>query len=1188
MTNLGLTMKRKKVSISKDWLIIACAILSGCEDNGALDETYQAPAPVIRINAQIEQNYTTRVNDSGFGDGDQIGVFVVNYQNGEPQPLQLSGNHADNVMFTYSESDNKWTGSYQLYWKDAITPVDAYGYYPFNASLPSVTAYAFEVQANQRDMNKESGMTGYESSDFLWAKTGNITPTAGVLTLNHTHLMSGVKVVLVEGEGFENGEWNNSEKSVLIENVHLHSTIDLCTGTVSSTQDGEASNIIPQESKGEYRAIVVPQTVSEGTNLLAVTIDGQAAHFAKPEAMTFLAGKIHRFTLVVNKGLEKGDFELELLDEAILPWENDPLSHNGAAREYITVHVEEGEYIGDVINRMGLNPSEIINLKLTGTLSSDHDHFAYIRENMPQLEAVHMKELRTKDQQSFYWEGNGTAGDGWGVPPYEQPIRSDDYIPRNAFENMNYLAYVVWPDHLKGIGDLAFAGTGLRGSLIFPEGLKHIGGSAFEAYEHQISSITGEVYIPSTVEYIGDNAFCPFDNKQNFMSGELVLPHKMKYLGNNAFAGSPSITGTIRIPEGLTVVNKAFAPNMTGDVIIPQGVKVVNGTGGNPSSVYFPEGVTEIGNGAFWNTSGLKGDIRLPSTLKKIGETAFAGTNISHIHLPEGLEIISNRVFYGCGYLQDTITIPSTVKQIGEGAFDGCVMLTAVILPEGLEEIKSDAFANCRSLDHIRCLGTTPPVLNASAFNGVEKNNFTVVVPEEAVETYRNAEGWKEFKRIAAYRNFVCRPMQAKLLNKPNTRSIILNADDNWTVTHCPEWAKITPTSGYKKTELTVEIAELAGGAGDRQDSIVFTLGGKTNEEGEAITTYYKITQFDSEYGEDSQLTLQTATQGKGIPIVFTADGYDAEDIANGSFITDIKEGMKYFFAIEPYKTYQNYFNVYADVAMSYESGVCSNVNIWRETKFNTIYGAGTNGRLSIEPETVMSYVLNNVEETAINANNIDQSLIICILNSDAYEGVTSMYSSGAAVAFVPHSRYDYPNDYRGLIQHEAGGHGFGKLGDEYVYHNSYIQKCTCPCCAHVDHVAESKSMGWYRNLSLSGKYSDIEWRHLIFNSRYDDIVDIYEGGYMHRRGIYRSEVNSCMNNNVPYYSTVSRQAIVERIKEYAGETFDFEEFVNKDSRKMGDKFIVRSHGSESAPSFHNQPPIIKKGSPMDYIKKHK
>jgi hypothetical protein len=122
----------------------------------------------------------------------------------------------------------------------------------------------------------------------------------------------------------------------------------------------------------------------------------------------------------------------------------------------------------------------------------------------------------------------------------------------------------------------------------------------------------------------------------------------------------------------------------------------------------------------------------------------------------------------------------------------------------------------------------------------------------------------------------------------------------------------------------------------------------------------------------------------------------------------------------------------------------------------------------------------------------------------------------------------------------------------------------------------------------LSGKYYEIKWKHLIFDARYDDIVDIFEGGYFHGKGVYRSEVNSCMNNNVPYFSTVSRQAIVERILNYAGETFDFESFVSKDSREMGDKFILsRTDGNEPVSAeLRSQPPILKKGTPMDYFNK--
>ena len=96
------------------------------------------------------------------------------------------------------------------------------------------------------------------------------------------------------------------------------------------------------------------------------------------------------------------------------------------------------------------------------------------------------------------------------------------------------------------------------------------------------------------------------------------------------------------------------------------------------------------------------------------------------------------------------------------------------------------------------------------------------------------------------------------------------------------------------------------------------------------------------------------------------------------------------------------------------------------------------------------------------------------------------------------------------------------------------------------------KGLGWYRNLELTGDVNEVGWSHLIFHPQYSNVVDVYEGGYFHTRGVYRSEPTSCMNNNIPYYSAISRQAIVERIMEYAGETFDLESFYALDSDEFG------------------------------------
>lgn len=112
----------------------------------------------------------------------------------------------------------------------------------------------------------------------------------------------------------------------------------------------------------------------------------------------------------------------------------------------------------------------------------------------------------------------------------------------------------------------------------------------------------------------------------------------------------------------------------------------------------------------------------------------------------------------------------------------------------------------------------------------------------------------------------------------------------------------------------------------------------------------------------------------------------------------------------------------------------------------------------------------------------------------------------------------------------------------------------------------------------------EVPWAHFIFDDRYSDVVDIYEGGFMHARGVFRSEQNSCMNNDVPYYSAISREAIVKRIMKYAGESYSFEKFVEKDKRgadeslsRSADRPGVSVRGNQFAPRIHKGKPDILK-----------
>ncbi len=388
-----------------------------------------------------------------------------------------------------------------------------------------------------------------------------------------------------------------------------------------------------------------------------------------------------------------------------------------------------------------------------------------------------------------------------------------------------------------------------------------------------------------------------------------------------------------------------------------------------------------------------------------------------------------------------------------------------------------------------------------------------------------------------------------------------------------PDWCSLSQTNGSKKTELTLTIDEMPKGTTEgRTGEIVFKLKDKY------YTTKCTVNQYDYQYGEDEIVTLQKATQGNngGINLVFLGDGYNAKDIAEGNYLKTIEEQVERFFAIEPYTTYRNYFNVHTAIPVSLESGI-GTVNTIRYTKFETTFTGGVG--LQCDYDAVFNYALRIPSVTRANLN---QTLIVMTPNTTDYGGICNMWSDGSAIAFCPVSSDAYPYDARGIIQHEAGGHGFGKFGDEYIYHNSFITFCGCMCCKHVSEFNGAKANGWYDNLSLTGKMHEVPWSHLIFDDRYSDRVDIYEGGFMHSRGVFRSEQTSCMNNNIPYYSTICRESIVKRIKKYAGETYSFEEFVQKDKKDAG--AITRAMDAPYAGSrvhTHQYPPRIHKGSPL-------
>lgn len=1092
---------------------------------------------IIRLSGNVTQSYQTKADAEGFADGDRIGVYVVDYNGNEAGELRNDGNRADNVWFEFSAGSGSWISAHDIYWKDSHTHADIYGYYPFT-SVADVSALPFEVRRNQAEETIEGMLSGYEASDFLWGKTADVAPTSDVVQISFSHRLSMIRVVLEEGSGFASGEWDEAGKSVLVTGICRAADIDLATGTAYVKGNPDGSGIIPYGYDGEWRAVVIPQTVSDGTPLVSITVDGTPYKFSRDDDFTFVPSRQHNFTITVNKKPD-GDFEFIPSEGGISAWNSDTEPHGGTAKEYVVINVSEPGTIDRCVEASGKALDKIRNLKVTGKINARD--FAVMSFRMTSLTSLNLKEVHIVNGKSGYMDGS----------PYNS--NSDYCIPGYAFQGKLSLISIMLPDNLKAIGHKAFSDCkSLSGNISFPEGLETIAAGAFMNCTN-LSSIS----FPSTLVTLGqENGTLYSDGAFANCTGlccEIVIPEKMKSIGPNTFRGDDGLYGQIYLPESLRFLGEAAfrgCNGLSGSLKIPHKIcqipdECFQGCG-FVGTLTLHDGITSIGTRAFSDCY-FKGGISLPSQLEVISEESFESCKFSgSLVLPAGVRVIGKRAFNWNSRLTGILEIPGNVNSLGAGAFANCQGIEGVVIPESLETIKSEfgvsaAFEDCFGINRIVCKGVTPPVISDdfnvtgghSVFRGVSKENFTVEVPEAAVPNYRTSSGWKDFKRISAYRNLSLEPHAVTALNTKGTRDFTLHADDEWEVEEQPGWVTLDRTSGKGNARIRLTFSRMQSGS-SRDGKVVFRL--KDHDYRASL----EVHQYDYGHEEDEVIVLQEAARGKGVNVVILGEGYDAKDISDGKLLSDVNETMEDFFDIEPYRTYRDYFNVYTGIAVSPESGV-GNANTTVHNRFGT---SATRGTLSGTADEILKYACTM---PSVSRDNLGQTLIIIVTNTSDYSGATRLFDDGTAISYCPKRDDYYPYDFRGIVQHEAGGRGFGKLGDESVRHNAFVDACGCSCCAHAAEIAAAQAKGWYMNISLTAREDAVPWSHLLENDKYRNLVGIYEGASGHGKGVWRSEYNSCMNNGIPYYNTVSREIIVKRIMQCAGEEYSFENFVAND-----------------------------------------
>lgn len=331
-----------------------------------------------------------------------------------------------------------------------------------------------------------------------------------------------------------------------------------------------------------------------------------------------------------------------------------------------------------------------------------------------------------------------------------------------------------------------------------------------------------------------------------------------------------------------------------------------------------------------------------------------------------------------------------------------------------------------------------------------------------------------------------------------------------------------------------------------------------------------------TDYSKDGNVTLlQKATEGKGIDIVLMGDAYSDRLIADGTYKTVMQKAADYLFTEEPLKSFRNLFNVYmVDV-------VSKNEVHGEATALSTYFGDGT--LVGGDDNKCFEYA-----QKAISDERMNEALIVVMINSTRYAGTCYMhwpniantdYGSGPSVAYFPIGTDEAT--FEQLLHHEACGHGFSKLADEYAYQDYGAM----PTSEIERYQTQSTSYGWWKNVDFTSDPTQVKWSKFISDNRYkNDKLGVFQGACTYWTGAYRPTDVSIMRYNTDGFNAPSRESIYYRIHRLAYGSpwaFDYETFVAYDAinRKAATRTATWNPAATKRFRENHCPPVVVKGS---------
>lgn len=615
------------------------------------------------------------------------------------------------------------------------------------------------------------------------------------------------------------------------------------------------------------------------------------------------------------------------------------------------------------------------------------------------------------------------------------------------------------------------------------------------------------------------------DSDEVISLDDLVNFTSLSTISDDAFSGC-ALLESVTLPKSLKIIGRrAFADCLSlSDVRFNEGLESVGAEAFrscyNLFQMYFPSSVTTIEEGAFKDCINMEG---------------FSG----EIVCTDGRTLICDDVlvaYASSGQAKFSYQVPSGVSRIGAGAFYNSRNIISVSLGSEVESIGDEAFYGCGLLEYVEmCAG----------LERIGERAFARCLALSELSL-------PETVNSLAYMAFADRTdldvLYVNAITPPKIDRTIFD--------------KIPQGLEIYVPEQSLEKYYTADGWNLMRDYI-YAFGGGDDGDGD-----------DDDDDDGVVTTLQKASKGNGINIILMGDAFSETEIKDGTYDEYMEDAMEALFSAEPYTTYRSFFNVYSINVISDRSGYSRGTG-----KLETFFGEGTH--VGGNDETVMEYAMEVLDD-----DEMHDALILVLMNREYYAGTCYMYypsdgdyGRGLSIAYFPLGTDE--EMFSQLLLHEAAGHGFAKLDDEYSYDGRM------PASEMTEHRRLAK-YGWHRNVDLTSDWDEVKWSRFLYDERYVyEGLGVYEGASTYRYGAYRPTYDSIMNNNQGGFNAPSREAIWYRMHKLAyGESwrYDYEDFVEYDMVNLRQKSYEVKSPSVSYPPL--APPVVRQCTWREFMDK--